>query len=85
LTAQQRRCFWRAPDVRAPGRDKRASALPDDFGFDRGTSASNTPQRQLEREEDLQRVEAALSRLEPDKRAMLMLCVNESMSYHEIA
>jgi RNA polymerase sigma-70 factor (ECF subfamily) len=70
--------------INALQREKRPQALPDDFG-DRKRGREATPQRRLERNEDLARVERALARLEPDKRAMLMLCVNEQMSYQAIA
>jgi RNA polymerase sigma-70 factor, ECF subfamily len=70
--------------INALHRDKRAGALPDEFGESRGYR-EHTAQRQLERKEDLDRVEAALAKLEPDKRAMLMLRVNEHMSYEAIA
>jgi RNA polymerase sigma-70 factor (ECF subfamily) len=70
--------------INALQRDKRPGALPDDFGEVKRDREA-TPQRQLERDEDLRRVEAALARLEPDKRTMLMLRVNEHMSYEAIA
>ena len=70
--------------INALHRDKRPGALPDDFGFDKNYR-EGTAQRKLEREEDLRRIESALARLEPDKRAMLMLRVNEEMSYDAIA
>ncbi|MBL9118828.1 MAG: RNA polymerase sigma factor [Phycisphaerae bacterium] len=70
--------------INALQREKRPGALPDECGEPlRGSEG--TPQRQLERAEDLARVEKALARLEPDKRAMLMLRVNEHMSYEAIA
>lgn len=70
--------------INALQREKRPGALPDEFGQPiRGKEV--TPQRHLERSEDLARVEQALARLEPDKRAMLMLRVNEHMSYEAIA
>ncbi len=70
--------------INALHRDKRPGALPDDFGDQRG-SKEVTPQRQLERDEDVQRIERALARLDTDKRTMLMLRVNEHMSYEAIA
>jgi len=70
--------------INALHRDKRPGALPDDFGYDKDYREA-TPQRALERDEDLSRIERALSRLETDKRAMLMLRVNEEMSYEAIA
>ncbi|MFO0828242.1 MAG: RNA polymerase sigma factor [Phycisphaerales bacterium] len=70
--------------INALQRDRRPAALPEDYGAPKQYRES-TPQRQLERREDLSRVERALSRLEPDKRAMLMLRVNEHMSYEAIA
>ncbi len=70
--------------INALQRDKRPGALPDEFG-DQKRGRESTPQRTLERAEDLSRVEEALARLEPDKRAMLMLRVNEHMSYEAIA
>jgi RNA polymerase sigma-70 factor (ECF subfamily) len=70
--------------INALHRDRRPGMLPDDYGTVRDPGAG-TPQRTLEREEDLARVEAALGRLDPDKRAMLMLRVNEHMGYDAIA
>lgn len=70
--------------INALQREKRPGGLPDDFGSVKAGREA-TPQRQLERDEDLKRVEAALNRLDPDKRAMLMLRVNEHMSYEAIA
>ncbi len=70
--------------INALQREKRPDLLPDDFG-DQKRSRDTTPQRQLERGEDLERVQQALARLDPDKRAMLMLRVNEHMSYEAIA
>jgi len=70
--------------INALQRDKRPGALPDDFG-DQKKSKELTPQRKLEDDENLLHIQRALDRLDPDKRTMLMLRVNEHMSYEEIA
>jgi len=70
--------------INALQRERRGSALPDDVPEPNRPSAA-TPQKILERREDLDRVQAALDRLDPDKRTMLLLRVNESMSYEDIA
>jgi len=61
-----------------------AFVKPDDFG-DQKKSKELTPQRKLEDDENLLHIQRALDRLDPDKRTMLMLRVNEHMSYEEIA
>lgn len=70
--------------INALQRERRPSALPDDFGSTK-SGREATPQRKLERAEDLRRVEEALGRLDSDKRTMLLLRVNEHMSYEDIA
>lgn len=70
--------------INALQRERRPSALPDDFGSTK-SGREETPQRKLERAEDLRRVEEALGRLDSDKRTMLLLRVNEHMSYEDIA
>lgn len=65
-------------------RERRESGLPEDVAEPMRPSAT-TPVKILERREDLRRVEDAIARLDPDKRTMLLLRLNESMSYEDIA
>jgi len=65
-------------------RERRETALPEDVAEPSRPSAT-TPVRILERREDLRRVQDAIARLDPDKRTMLLLRLNESMSYEDIA
>lgn len=70
--------------INALQRDRRAGALADDYGVVRGSSHAS-PLARLERSEDVRRVEEALARLDSDKRTILLLRVNEHMSYEAIA
>ncbi len=63
---------------------KRAWTLIDESGCARDVRAV-APHVVSERRETLSRVAAALERLDPDKRAMIMLRVNEGLSYEAIA
>jgi RNA polymerase sigma-70 factor (ECF subfamily) len=65
-------------------RKKRTWTLIDESGTARDLRAER-PGTELERRESLARVGAALERLDPDKRAMIMLRVNEGLSYEAIA
>ena len=65
-------------------RKKRTWTLIDESGTARDLRAER-PGMELERRESLARVGAALERLDPDKRAMIMLRVNEGLSYEAIA
>lgn len=65
-------------------RKRRMWALIDESGNARDVRAER-PGTELERREDVSRIAAALERLDPDKRAMIMLRVNEGLSYDAIA
>ena len=70
--------------ISAIRRKKRAWTLIDESGSARDVRAER-PGEGVERHEELGRVAAALERLDPDKRAMIMLRVNEGLSYEAIA
>ncbi len=65
-------------------RKRRMWTLIDESGTAHDVRAER-PGTALERREDQSRIEAALERLDPDKRAMIMLRVNEGLSYDAIA
>lgn len=65
-------------------RKRRMWTLIDESGTAHDVRAER-PGTELERREDLSRISAALERLDPDKRAMIMLRVNEGLSYDAIA
>jgi RNA polymerase sigma-70 factor (ECF subfamily) len=65
-------------------RKRRALTLIDESGNARDVRAER-PGAELERREELSRIAGALERLDPDKRAMIMLRVNEGLSYEAIA
>lgn len=65
-------------------RKKRTWTLIDESGTAHDVRAER-PGSELERREDLSRIAGALERLDPDKRAMIMLRVNEGLSYEAIA
>jgi RNA polymerase sigma-70 factor (ECF subfamily) len=65
-------------------RKKRMWTLIDESGSARDVRAERAS-GELERKEDLSRIAGALERLDPDKRAMIMLRVNEGLSYEAIA
>jgi RNA polymerase sigma-70 factor (ECF subfamily) len=70
--------------ISAIRRKRRDWTLIDESGTARDLRAE-MPGRAGERREDLSRIAAALERLDPDKRAMIMLRVNEGLSYEAIA
>jgi RNA polymerase sigma-70 factor (ECF subfamily) len=65
-------------------RKRRTWALIDESGTAHDVRAERGAS-ELERREDLSRIARALERLDPDKRAMIMLRVNEGLSYEAIA
>lgn len=65
-------------------RKKRTWTLIDESGSAHDLRAT-APEADIERREDVSRIAAALERLDPDKRAMIMLRVNEGLSYEAIA
>lgn len=65
-------------------RKRRTWTIIDDSGSARDVRAG-LPEEGVERREDLSRIAEALERLDPDKRAMIMLRVNEGLSYEAIA
>jgi RNA polymerase sigma-70 factor (ECF subfamily) len=65
-------------------RKKRVLTLIDESGTARDVRAER-PGSELERRGDISRIAGALERLDPDKRAMIMLRVNEGLSYEAIA
>ena len=65
-------------------RKKRVLTLIDESGTARDVRAER-PGSELERREDISRIAGALERLDPNKRAMIMLRVNEGLSYEAIA
>ncbi len=70
--------------INALQRTKRPAALPE-FSPDRAMHSGDRPGATAEMAEDLDRVHAAMSRLDPQKRAILMLRAGEQLSYDEIA
>ena len=70
--------------ISAIRRKKRVWTLIDESGSARDVRAER-PGEETARREDLSRVAEALERLDPDKRAMIMLRVNEGLSYEAIA
>jgi len=65
-------------------RKRRTWTIIDDSGSARDVRAG-LPEEGVELREDLSRIAEALERLDPDKRAMIMLRVNEGLSYEAIA
>ena len=65
-------------------RKRRTWTLIDESGTVHDVRAERAAS-ELERREDLSRIARALERLDPDKRAMIMLRVNEGLSYEAIA
>jgi RNA polymerase sigma factor (sigma-70 family) len=65
-------------------RKRRTWTIIDESGSARDVRAG-LPEDGVERREDLSRIGDALERLDPDKRAMIMLRVNEGLSYEAIA
>jgi RNA polymerase sigma-70 factor (ECF subfamily) len=70
--------------ISAIRRKRRVWTLIDESGTARDVRAERPGEGSVRRE-DLSRVSAALDRLDPDKRAMIMLRVNEGLSYEAIA
>lgn len=70
--------------ISAIRRKKRVWTLIDDSGTARDVRAER-PGADTARREEIARVSEALERLDPDKRAMIMLRVNEGLSYDAIA
>ena len=70
--------------ISAIRRKKRTWTLIDESGTARDVRAER-PGEQLARTEELAKVSDALDRLDPDKRAMLMLRVHDGLSYEAIA
>lgn len=70
--------------INALQRDKRPGPLPENLGAT-GHADESAPHRRLEQAEELSRIERALAQIDPDKRTILMLRVNEEMSYEAIA
>jgi RNA polymerase sigma-70 factor (ECF subfamily) len=70
--------------ISAIRRKKRVWTLIDESGTAHDIRAER-PGDDTARREDLSRVAEALERLDPDKRAMIMLRVNEGLSYEAIA
>ncbi|MEY3142404.1 MAG: polymerase sigma factor SigW [Planctomycetota bacterium] len=65
-------------------RKRRAWTLIDESGTARDVRAER-PSAGLERGEDMSRIEAALERLDPDKRMIIVLSVINGLSYKAIA
>ena len=65
-------------------RKKRTWTLIDESGSARDVKALRSDESSTRRE-DIDRVTQALDRLDPDKRALIMLRVNEGLSYEAIA
>ena len=70
--------------ISAIRRKKRAWTLIDESGTARDLRAT-APAEASARREEVSRIAAALERLDPDKRTMIMLRVNEGLSYEAIA
>ena len=70
--------------ISAVRRKRRTWTLIDESGTARDVRAER-PGAETERREDVSRISEALERLDPDKRTMIMLRVNEGLSYEAIA
>jgi RNA polymerase sigma-70 factor (ECF subfamily) len=70
--------------INALQRTRRPGALPE-FSQDPAMHAGDRPERALSEREELERVRAAMDRLDPAKRAILMLRAYEQLSYEQIA
>ena len=70
--------------INALQRTKRPRSLPD-FSSDRSLRSRERPEQDLTSAEDVGRIHAAMDRLDPAKRAILMLRASEQLSYSEIA
>jgi RNA polymerase sigma-70 factor (ECF subfamily) len=65
-------------------RTRRPSALPE-YSEDPAMRVSERPDAKLDAVEEVNRVSAAMDRLDESKRAILMLRANEQLSYEQIA
>jgi RNA polymerase sigma-70 factor (ECF subfamily) len=70
--------------INALQRTKRPGALPE-FSQDPAMHTGERPEHALGEREELARVRAAMDRLDPAKRAILMLRAYEQLSYEQIA
>jgi RNA polymerase sigma-70 factor (ECF subfamily) len=70
--------------INALQRTRRPGPLPE-FSTDRAMHTGAPPEQASQDAEQMNRVTAALDRLEPAKRAILMLRAREQLSYEEIA
>ncbi len=70
--------------INALQRTRRPRALPE-FTTDRALQTGDAEERAADHKERLDRVRRAMDRLEPAKRAILMLRASEDLSYDEIA
>jgi RNA polymerase sigma-70 factor (ECF subfamily) len=70
--------------INALQRTRRPGALPE-FSPDPAMRAPDRPEHEVDVREDLQRVRAAMDRLDAPKRTILMLRAFEQLSYEEIA
>lgn len=70
--------------INALQRQKKPQALPE-FSTDRSLQSHDVDREHEDAIEDLSRVSEALDKLEPAKRAILVLRAHEQMSYEEIA
>jgi RNA polymerase sigma-70 factor (ECF subfamily) len=70
--------------INALQRTKRPGTLPE-FSNDPALHSSDGPGASSETTESMQKLRAALDRLDPAKRTILMLRASEQLSYEEIA
>ncbi len=70
--------------INALQRTRRPGPLPE-HSSDRNLATTERPATRCENEERLQRVREAMDRLDPSKRAVLVLRAQEQLSYEEIA
>jgi RNA polymerase sigma-70 factor (ECF subfamily) len=70
--------------INALQRTRRPGALPE-FSPDPAMRATDRPEHEVDVREDLQRVRAAMDRLDAPKRTILILRAFEQLSYEEIA
>jgi len=70
--------------INALQRTKRPGMLPE-FSSDPAMRSSDRPEHETDVREDLARTRAAMDRLDPAKRTILMLRAYEQLSYEEIA
>lgn len=70
--------------INALQRQKKPQALPE-FSSDQALQSQETSQEEMDAKEDLNRVAHAIERLDPAKRAILVLRAHEQLSYEQIA